>query len=413
MSTTQRKVAVFLARTQVHGNFKKQGIKFGNKQLTSLYRLFNTQLLLLLIVRNVILPLLLLFLWPAISAAQDEMPPDGPYLVYRGDSLFAQVAWPEERRKVEIPWTEDGLNDLPAFPSFRPGFVDPKRVFHRKEQISFDDVKTVVALSDIHGQYEVTKKLLQNFGIIDDDQHWIFGEGHVVIVGDIFDRGDEVNESLWLIHNLQFEAEKAGGMVHFLLGNHETMILSGDVRYIHKRYLMTTALLKTPYQNLYGPDTYLGRWLRSLPLTIRVNNIVYVHGGMSKELLREVSTLEKINNLYHAELIDVNPSVATAESEKLKTLYGRSGPLWYRGYFLDQDFEESDIDKILKKLKADKMVVGHTSFDAIKSYYNGKVLAVDSSIKFGSTGEVLIIEGDHFSRGTLLGERKELFVTEK
>ncbi|SEP56229.1 metallophosphoesterase [Neolewinella agarilytica] len=357
--------------------------------------------------------LLLLFV-PVIVSAQEEMPPDGPYLVYRTpDSLVARIAWPEERRKEYLVWNDSIAKQLPTFPSFRPELVNPKRKFRRDPQISFSGVKKVVALSDIHGQYEVAKKLLENFGVIDENQHWIFGKGHLVIVGDVFDRGDEVNQALWLIHNLQLEAEKAGGRVHLLLGNHETMILAGDVRYIHKRYLLTTALLTTPYQDLYGPDTYLGRWLRSLPLTIRINDIVYVHGGLSKSLLREVNTLSKINDIYHDKLIDAIPSLVVAESEKLKVLQGREGPLWYRGYFLDKEFEENDLDKILKKLKATKMVVGHTSFDAVKSYFSGKVIAVDSSIKFGSTGEVLIIEDGHYSRGTLMGERKELFVSEK
>jgi len=356
----------------------------------------------------------LLFLAPVLVTAQDEMAPDGPYLIYHGtDTLLARVAWPEERKKEDLVWNDSIAEKLPDFPSFRPELIDPNRKFRRDPQISFSGVKKVVALSDIHGQYEVALKLLENFDIIDEDQHWIFGKGHLVIVGDVFDRGDEVNQGLWLIHNLQLEAEKAGGRVHFLLGNHETMILAGDVRYIHKRYLLTTALLTTPYQDLYGPDTYLGRWLRSLPLTIRINDVVYVHGGLSKALLREVNTLSKINDLYHDKLIDVIPSVAISDSDKLKVLQGRDGPLWYRGYFLDKEFEENDLDKILKKLKATKMVVGHTSFDAIKSYFSGKVIAVDSSIKFGSTGEVLLIEDDHYSRGTLMGERKELFVSEK
>lgn len=364
--------------------------------------------------RKLLLPLLLIFLAPVFVSAQEDITPDGPYLIYGDqDSLFVEIAWPEERRMQELVWSDSINKQLPAFPSFRPEMIDPKRKFIRDPQISFNGIKKVVALSDIHGQFEVTRKLLQNFDIIDEDQHWIFGKGHLVIVGDIFDRGDEVNQTLWLIHNLAIEAKKAGGRVHFLLGNHETMILAGDVRYINKRYLLTTALLKTPYQGLYGPNTYLGRWLRSLPLTIQINDVVYVHGGLSKELLREVNSLSKINDLYHDKLIDVIPSVAVAGSEKLKVLQGRDGPLWYRGYFLDKEFEENDLDKILKKLKATKMVVGHTSFDAIKSYFNGKVIAVDSSIKFGSTGEILLIEDDHYSRGTLMGERKELFVSEK
>ncbi|MEL7163033.1 MAG: metallophosphoesterase, partial [Bacteroidota bacterium] len=151
------------------------------------------------------------------------------------------------------------------------------------------------------------------------------------------------------------------------------------------------------------------RWLRSLPLTIRINDLVFVHGGFSKNLVREISSLGKINDLYHRELIDVETSIVTTEDPRLKLLNGRYGPLWYRGYFVKSDFDQKDIDRILRKLKAARVVVGHTSFEAVKSYFDDKVLAVDSSIKFGSTGELLLVEGDEFWRGDVYGKRMRLF----
>ena len=33
--------------------------------------------------------------------------------------------------------------------------------------------------------------------IVDDGGNWAFGQGHLVVVGDVFDRGDEVTEILW------------------------------------------------------------------------------------------------------------------------------------------------------------------------------------------------------------------------
>ncbi len=344
--------------------------------------------------------------------SQEEVAPDGPYLVYEDDELIAKWAWPETVKSGGVIWSEDSMMTLPSFPSFRPDYINPNRYFPRMRNVTFEDIDSIAVMSDIHGQYEAARKLLINAGVMDEDHAWTYGNGHLVIVGDIFDRGPMVNETLWLIHNLQQDAAAAGGKVHFLLGNHETMILAGDVRYMHKRYLRTTALLTTPYHELYGKDTYLGRWLRSLPLTVKINNMVFVHGGFSKAMLREVGSLEKINDTYHKFLIDTEVNVAVAESERLALLQGRDGPLWYRGYFLDRDFTENDITKILRKVKAERMIVGHTSFNAIKSYFNGKVLAVDSSIKFGSTGEILLIENGEFKRTTLFGETHEVVEAE-
>ena len=344
--------------------------------------------------------------------AQEALPPDGPYLVYEDDQLLAKWAWPEAVKVGGALWTADAEMNLPDFPSFRKEYIRPNRKFARQRQTYFSNVDSIAVMSDIHGQYDAARKLLINAGVMNEEQKWTYGHGHLVIVGDIFDRGPAVNETLWLIYNLQEEAAASGGRVHFLLGNHETMILSGDVRYMHNRYLRTTALLTTPYHELYGKDTYLGRWLRSLPLTIRINDMVFVHGGFSKELLREVSSLPKINDIYHEKLIDTEVNVAIAESERLKLIQGRKGPLWYRGYFLDREFTEKDINKILKKVKAKRMIVGHTSFNAIQSYFDGKVLAVDSSIKFGSTGEILLIEHEELKRATLYGEMHEVLAAE-
>jgi len=345
-----------------------------------------------------------------LFAQQDTIAPDGPYLFYQKDgSLLARWTRPEQRTAGEAVWRDGAPDDLPEFTSFRPEFVHPNNTFFRDPNVIFSGVEKIAVVSDIHGQFDVAKKLLLSHGIIDEELRWTYGKGHFVIVGDVFDRGGQVNELLWFVHNLQRQAVVAGGRVHFLLGNHETMILDGDIRYINPRYLITGALLKTPYHELYGPDTYLGRWLRALPLTIKINEMIFVHGGFSKELLREVNSLAKINDVYHNRLIDVNTSAATASSNRLDVLHGRAGPLWYRGYFLDRDLEQKDIDRILKKVKASRMIVGHTSFTAIRHFFSGKVLAVDSSMKFGSRGEVLLIEGGHFVRGGLLGERIDLF----
>ncbi|WP_052333979.1 metallophosphoesterase [Neolewinella persica] len=356
--------------------------------------------------------LLLALFFPVLSFSQaDTTPPeaDGPYLMYdESGELIAKWAWPEGRKCEKTAWSALNTNELPFFNGFRPETVNPDTVFVRRRQAVFQGVEKLAVVSDIHGQYDVILKLLQSHGIIGEDHRWSFGKGHFVVVGDIFDRGDQVTETLWFIYNLQKEAAAAGGRVHFLLGNHETMVMEGDIRYIHKRYLITGALFQTPYQQLYGKSSYLGRWLRTLPLSIRINDMVFVHGGFSKELLDEVGGLQRINDVYHKHLIGTKSSLAVHDSAELALLHGPSGPLWYRGYFLDSEFKEKDIDRILKKLKAEQMVVGHTSFDAVKSFFNGKVIAVDSSIKFGSMGEILLIEGGEMTRGSLLGERLAL-----
>ena len=38
---------------------------------------------------------------------------------------------------------------------------------------------------------------MKSLGIIDKNLNWKFGKGHLVVLGDIFDRGSMVTEVLW------------------------------------------------------------------------------------------------------------------------------------------------------------------------------------------------------------------------
>ncbi len=350
--------------------------------------------------------LLIPLLFSVLAISADTLPPDGPYLIYEGEKLVARWADTENSTKGETVFDPTDLSDLPRFASFDPTLVDPARKFPRETVLQYAGVSKVVAISDIHGQFDTGRELLAANGIIDENLHWTFADGHLVIVGDIFDRGDQVTELLWLIHNLQIEAAQVGGRVHFLLGNHEVMTLEGDERYLNDKYLITSGLTGKFYRDLYGPDTYLGRWLRSLPLAVKVNGTVFIHGGISRAVAQQVNSLEALNALYHDELMDVaDLGDAVSGSTRLAMLHGRGGPLWYRGYFSRNKFTDRDLNYVLKRFDAERVVVGHTSFTAVQGFFDNRIIAVDSSIKFGGLGELLFMQDGALYRHTLTGER--------
>ncbi|MCP9235436.1 metallophosphoesterase [Lewinella sp. JB7] len=347
-----------------------------------------------------------LLIFSVLTGRIDSLPPDGPYLTYEDSVVVARWVDTEDRTEGSIVFRPENFDQLPDFASFRPEMVDPDRDFSRQTDIRFENVKRVAALSDIHGQFDTGIQLLAANGIIDAQQRWSFGDGHLVIVGDIFDRGDQVTELLWLIHNLEIEAEQVGGRVHFLLGNHETMTLEGDERYLNEKYRVTSGMTGKFYRELYGPNAYLGRWLRSLPLAVEINGTVYIHGGLSRAMVREVSSIDRLNELYHEYLIDSDDLRETIHNNsRLDLMYGRQGPLWYRGYFSRNSFGIKDLNYVLKKIGAQRIVVGHTSFTAVQGFYDNRVIAVDSSIKFGGVGEILIMENNDYFRGTISGEK--------
>tara|TARA_B110000037_G_scaffold217923_1_gene279909 strand:- start:2022 stop:3089 length:1068 start_codon:yes stop_codon:yes gene_type:complete len=269
----------------------------------------------------------------------------------------------------------------------------------------YTHVKKIAALSDIHGQYKLALKLLINNEIIDEKLNWIFGKGHLVIVGDVFDRGNKVHETLLLIYKLEHQAKNKGGRVHFLLGNHEFMILHKDLRYVSDKYLKASELLNLDYNDLYSNKTVIGRWLRSKPTIIKLNNNIFVHGGISKDFLSSNDfDIKSTNNIMRA---SIERDKAEMKSSTFYDIYyGRNSLIWYRGYFNDK-LKNKEISQILKLTESEHIVVGHCSHKKVVSLYDDKIFGVDSSLKNGKYGELLFIKNDDYFRKTLKGKKKK------
>jgi len=354
--------------------------------------------------------IILLLLSPQIIFAQAEKKSsgydDGPYLLMEEQQVKA--LWIENTKLKSRTFNLGETIELPQTisPDFSIHFEDLENPMVPQKEIHFETNAPIAALSDVHGQYDVMVKLLRSNRIIDQENNWIFGNGHLVIVGDVFDRGDQVTEILWLIHKLEKQATRNRGRVHFLLGNHELMVLTGDLRFLHPKYRYTMGLTQLPLNELFNENSYLGRWLRSKPLAITINNMAFVHGGFSELLLEKVDQLQTINQLGRRSL-DA-PLEEIAQDSLLQFMAGQDGPLWYRGYFEEKDMSRRHAERILKQLRVEHIIVGHTSHEAILPLFNNRIIGVDSSIKFGKTGEILLWEQGAFFRGSIFGERTRL-----
>ena len=329
---------------------------------------------------------------------------DGPYISIDKEGKLLEATWlcQSKARRYQVQ-----LKDLPH----QFDYCDRQRaaVVESSANVADDihyrgDFK-VAAISDFHGQYDLVSKLLTNNGIIDANGDWAFGNGHFVITGDVFDRGDKVTELLWFLYHLEKQAKRVGGKVHLLLGNHEVMVLNADLRYLHPKYVEAAKLLDTPFEQLFAKDTLLGSWLRSKSVLVKINDMLFAHGGFHPELAKQARSLEDINRVFKQNL--VKSELVQPRNGWGKELHGGKGPIWYRGYFKGEDNGASseEIDLLLKHFDIRHLVVGHTSQKQVETRYQGKVIAIDSSIKKGQYGEILLIDGVQKWRGTLTGEK--------
>lgn len=264
----------------------------------------------------------------------------------------------------------------------------------------------IAAASDIHGQHALFIKLLKRSAIIDQKGKWSFGTGHFVVTGDIFDRGAQVMETLWFLYDLEKQATKHGGKLHVLLGNHDVMVLNGNLRSVHPKYLETAKQLEKPYHTLFSKGSILGDWLRDRPVLTKINGILFTHGGFHPDLADKGISLEKINREFKQQLIE--NELTETRNDLGKYLHENDGPIYYRGYFRDGGATAKEIDRLLNHFQATTIVVGHTTQRHIETRYQGKVIAIDANMKSGKTGELLLWESGKFTRATLSGEKLPL-----
>lgn len=186
------------------------------------------------------------------------------------------------------------------------------------------EARRIVAVGDIHGALEPFRAILQAAGLTDDSDGWIGGSAVLVQTGDFLDRGAAAPEVAELLRRLQKDADRKGGEVIVLMGNHEALNLTMDLRDVtadivdefarkrsekkqrnHCRKLFdrrrdspdaeplsreehdTLCQSDIPigwleYIEALEPDGELGKWLRRLPVAVEIDGWIFLHGGLSE-----------------------------------------------------------------------------------------------------------------------------------
>ncbi|AOA71749.1 metallophosphoesterase [Stenotrophomonas rhizophila] len=350
-----------------------------------------------------------LVLVPLLAAAREVPAPaehvdaDGPYVFMTSKGHQAQWVCNDHVVERDLPARGAGTVVLPEC-----GYPHPLTVAAPQlaSTAQYPATPRIVAVSDIHGQYGLLVKLLRAHHVIDSDDHWSLGSATLVVAGDVFDRGPQVTEAFWLLYSLQQQAAAAGGAVHFVLGNHETMVLYDDLRYVNPKYLKSAQLLGRSYPALYGADSVIGQWLRTRPVMLQIGDTLFLHGGIAPQNLDLVRGLDATNTLYQAS-VGLPKDQVKAAPDTARLFDGKTSPIWFRGYF-DGQMATDQVDALLKDLELKRIVVGHTSMPHVSSFHGGRIIAIDSSIKNGENGELLFIEDGAVSRGLLDGSRVPL-----
>lgn len=263
----------------------------------------------------------------------------------------------------------------------------------------------VVAFADVHGDYLAAIEVLQLAGLMDAAGNWIGGDTVAVQTGDQLDRGDGEQAILDLFESLSEQAWDAGGGFYPLLGNHETMNVELDFRYVtaggwadfaDTPFDASDSLIASYPESERGrvaafrPGGPYARILAGHNLVMQVDDTVFVHGGILPE---HASTgLAAINTEVQAWM--------RGEAGKPSAWISGDGPVWTRLYSDQPDATACDtLTDALGILGATRMVVGHTVQDMANPACDGKVWLMDVGMAefYGGSPAALVIESDQVS----------------
>jgi hypothetical protein len=278
----------------------------------------------------------------------------------------------------------------------------------------------VVAVGDVHGAYPEFLAVLRLAGIVDQKERWSGGTTHFVQTGDILDRGTETRPVMELLMRLEGEARKAGGRVHALIGNHETMNVLGDLRDVNRdeykafesprsrelwdafyrsrvdvarqrareakekfdeaafrsRFEQDAPLGLVERVQAFSDEGRYGRWLRQRRAMVRIDGTVFLHGGLTPDVA--ALGCEGINAGVRREITsDIDK---TRERMQDSLAAGDSGPLWFRGMAReDETAWRPSLDQVLQSIGATRVVIGHTvtGDGRIRARFGGRVVMID------------------------------------
>jgi hypothetical protein len=295
----------------------------------------------------------------------------------------------------------------------------------------------IVAVGDLHGDFSAWRDIARAARLVDDKGRWIGADAILVQTGDAVDRGPDSLKIIQDLMRLQDEAPRTHGQVIALVGNHEAMNLTGDLRYVSAAdyaaygdsrsaqrrenvYESNKKLIETAYrqhdpqisgdaikqawfqafplgriehQIAWSDHGRIGQWVVKNPAIVMLDGTLFVHGGIGPAYVH--LSIDEINRQVGAALVARSTDPHAIINDDL-------GPLWYRGLATangDKDGEpsgitpqapasagpaepiENQVEKLLSAYGAKRIVIGHTPIlSGIAVLYGGRLIRIDTGI---------------------------------
>lgn len=335
------------------------------------------------------------------------------------------------------------LNDLAHIRSQLPYQINYDNL-HLNIKDYYPKVGKIYVLGDVHGDLLATVEALKIAGLVTidcnplkaDNQrlvnnvNWSGGNAYLVQMGDQIDRTRPENwdtnqitmdnayhdegsdlKIMELFDKLGYQAQRVGGCVISLLGNHELMNVAGDFRYVSTqefrefgnkykdsyKHLSYNKSSNFPYgywerKFVFRPGGLIAkRMARNRKGAVQIGKWIFVHGGFVPESALKYS-VKDINHIISQYLEgSKDPLIRKKYNDIFNTDDGDASPFWSRKFGYP---EEDDRDTFVKTIHAlnyknnnhqpedcKGMIIGHTpqffNDKSINSSFNNHLWRVD------------------------------------
>ena len=287
---------------------------------------------------------------------------------------------------------------------------DLDNTFFKKECPGYPNLPTVlpemervIAIGDIHGDYNLAVRCLLLAKVIDDKLNWVAVPPTTVVVqvGDQIDscrpypevydchnerkKGDTANDVkvIQFFDMIDKKARLVGGMVISLLGNHEIMNSQGIFSYVSYanynefKYKVKDINLegREGRKQAFAPGGPLAKHLACSRLSaVIIGSNLFVHAGILPSLLNKIELSGKDERLKVAYINQVVSrwllnKLDAADKDDLANLLNSkyNSPFWPRILgTIDPDIPMTDhrchknVGKVLNVLKIGNIIIGHT-----------------------------------------------------
>jgi len=219
--------------------------------------------------------------------------------------------------------------------------------------------RLVYSVGDLHGDFVRFQRILHGLELAEFDGEeatWTGGSAILVSTGDIVDRGEHSRPIYLAFMALAQQAQKQGGEVVNILGNHDLMNLQGDLRYVAAEELASDGDYggEEARRQDFSPEGLIGHDVRTRYVVAAVREgLLFVHAGLHPFWIRN-ETLEDMNGRVR-ELI-AGPSVS-----QIEPILSAGGPMWDRTFAKGEESECCHLaGETLRLVSAERMVLGHS-----------------------------------------------------